>query len=264
MIAWRTSSGCRSSLIFSTLFSLWFSLRIRTLYRTSHKVQTAFGFIHTRPAASPGVFARSHRPGTRFAPYAAVTHANKGVERNVVPPHVLIDLILAPSRDRRDLGDPEVLVKGHDRRGRPLLRLVPTDARNPGTVISQETPLGLDLADLAAEVRLAAVELRPVALDLLLDRKPRPNDLERQRIPFHGLFAETQSLLEEKPGIQRKDLRLVGDASEHVQQYHPLGIPEGDREREVLPINVHSPAQDLLRRPALQTLVRPREFSVSY
>src|SRR3712207_1646852 len=92
MIARRTSSGCRSSLIFSTLFSLWFSLRIRTLYRTSHKVQTAFGFVHTRPATRPGVLARGHRPGTRFAPYAAVTHAEKGVERNVVPSHILIDL----------------------------------------------------------------------------------------------------------------------------------------------------------------------------
>src|ERR687894_124208 len=131
MIASRTSSGCRSSLIFSTLFSLWFSLRIRTLYRTSHKVQTAFGFVHTRPATRPGVLARGHRPGTRFAPYAAVTYAEKGVERNAVPPHVIIDLVLAPGRERRDLGDPEVLVEGHDRRPRPLLRLVPSDTRNP-------------------------------------------------------------------------------------------------------------------------------------
>src|SRR5918992_4188151 len=107
MIARRTSSGCRSSLIFSTLFSLWFSLRIRTLYRTSHKVQTAFGFVHARPAARPGVFARCHRPGTRFAPYAAVTHAKKGVERNVVPSPILIDLVHTPGRQRRDLRDPE-------------------------------------------------------------------------------------------------------------------------------------------------------------
>src|SRR5918997_3504511 len=116
MIALYTSSGCRSSLIFSTLFSLWFSLRIRTLYRTSHKVQTAFGFIHARPTTRPGVLARGHRPGTRFAPYAAVTHAQKWVERHLVPPHVLIDLIRAPCGERRDLGDPEVLVEGHDGR----------------------------------------------------------------------------------------------------------------------------------------------------
>src|ERR687894_640780 len=179
MIASRTSSGCRSSLIFSTLFSLWFSLRIRTLYRTSHKVQTAFGFVHTRPAARPGAFARCHRPGTRFAPYAAVTHANKGVERNVVPPHVLIDFILAPGCERRDLGDSEVLVEGHHRCARPLLRLVPADPRTPSAVVPQETSLRLDLADLATEVRLTAVELRPVALDLLLDGEPRRDDLER-------------------------------------------------------------------------------------
>src|ERR671917_2914749 len=125
MIAWRTSSGCRSSLIFSTLFSLWFSLRIRTLYRTSHKVQTAFGFVHARPATSPGVLARGHRPGTRFAPYTAVTHAKKGIERNFVAPYVLVDLILAPRCERRDLGYPEVLVEGNHRRARSLRRLVP-------------------------------------------------------------------------------------------------------------------------------------------
>src|SRR5918997_966734 len=90
-IACRTSSGSRSSLIFSTLFSLWFSLRNRTLYRTSHKVQTAFGFLATRPATRPGVLARGHRPGTRLAPYAAVTHAKKRIERYVVQPHVLLD-----------------------------------------------------------------------------------------------------------------------------------------------------------------------------
>src|SRR5215213_10109924 len=116
MIACRTSSGWRSSLISSTLFSFWFSLRIRTLYRTSHKVQTAFGFVHARPATRPGVLARGHRPGTRFAPYAAVTHAKEGVERHVVSPHVLVDLVCAPRRERRDLGDPEVLVKSHNRR----------------------------------------------------------------------------------------------------------------------------------------------------
>src|ERR671916_3468490 len=260
MIASYTSSGCRSSLIFSTLFSLWCSLRIRTPYRTSHKVQTAFGFIHVRPAARPGVFARGHRPGTRVAPYAAVTHAKEGVERNVVPPDVLVYLVRAPTGERGDLGYPEVLIKSHDRRARPLGRLIPADPRHPGAVVPQETPLGLDLADLAAEIRRATVELGTVTRYLFLDRDPRREHLERQRIPLHGLLAETHGLLEEKPRIQRKDLRHVGDAREHVQKDHPLRIPEGDREGEVIPVDVHGPAQDLLRRTTLQTLGRPREI----
>src|SRR3712207_1400062 len=242
MIAAYTSSGSRSSLIFSTLFSLWFSLRIRTLYRTSHKVQTAFGFIHVRPATRPGVFARGHWPGTRFAPYAAVTHAEKGVERNVVPPHVLIDLVRTPTGERGDLGDPEVLVEGHHRRARPLRRLVPADPRHPAAVVPQETPLRLDLADLAAEIRRAAVELRTVTRYLFLDREPRREHLERQRIPPHDFVAETHGLLEEEARIQREDLRPVGDAREHVKEDHPLGVPEGDREGEAFPIDVHGPA----------------------
>src|SRR5215211_1624602 len=260
MIAWRTSSGCRSSFIFSTLFRFWFSLRNRTLYRTSHKVQTALGFVHARPATRPGILARSHWPGTRFAPYAAVTHAKKGVQRNVVLPHVLLDIFHGPDGERRDLGDPEVLVEGHDRRARPLCRLVPADARNPGTVILQKLPLRLDLADLAAEVRRAAVELRPVAFYLLLDREFRREDLERQRILLHGLLAETNRLLEEEPRIQGKDPRPVREAREHVQQHHPLGIPEGDRERQILPVHLHGPAQDVLRRASLQAFGSTREF----
>src|SRR5215218_821586 len=259
MIAWRTSSGCRSSFIFSTLFRFWFSLRNRTLYRTSHKVQTALGFVHARPATRPGILARSHRPGTRFAPYAAVTHAKKGVQRNVVLPHVLLDIIHGPDGERRNLGDPEVLFEGYDRRARPLCRLVPADARNPGTVILQKLPLRLDLANLAAEVRRAAVELRPVAFYLLLDRKFRRENLERQRISLHDLLTETNRLLEEEPRIQGKDPRPIREAREHVQKDHPLGIPEGDRERQILPVRVHGPAQDVLWRAVFQTLGSPRE-----
>src|ERR671916_1255450 len=265
MIASYTSSGCRSSLIFSTLFSLWFSLRIRTPYRTSHKVQTAFGFVHARPATRPGVFARGHRPGTRFAPYAFVSSPKEGVERDAPLPHVLLHFPGAPVHQRCYLHDTEALLPTQHGRARPLRCLVPADPRHPRTVVPQKTPLRLDLADLAAEVRRAAVELRPVTRDLLLDREPRREDLERQRILFHGLLAETHRLLEEKPGIQRKDLRLVGDAREHVQKDHPLGIPEGDREREIFAINAHGPPQNILRSTVFQTLRHPREpFAPDY
>src|SRR5918992_1028981 len=191
MTAWRTSSGCRSSLIFSTLFSLWFSLSIRTLYRTSHKVQTAFGFVHTRPATRPGVLARGHRPGTRFAPYAFVSSPKERVERDAPLPHVLLHFPGAPVHQRCYLHDTEALVPTQHGRASPLRRLVPADPGHPRPVAPQETPLRLDLADLAAEVRRAAVEFRPVALDLLPDRKVWRDDFERQRIPVHDLLAET-------------------------------------------------------------------------
>jgi hypothetical protein len=64
----------------------------------------------------------------------------------------------------------ESLLPAQRGRVHPLFRLVPADPRTPSAVVPQETPLRLDLADLATEVWLTAVELRPVALDLLLDR----------------------------------------------------------------------------------------------
>src|SRR5919202_5553526 len=96
MIASRTSSGCRSSFIFSTLFSLWFSLRIRTLYRTSHKVQTALGLLATWPATGSRILIRGHRPRTRRAAYAFVSFPEERVERDAPLPHVLLHFLGAP------------------------------------------------------------------------------------------------------------------------------------------------------------------------
>src|SRR5829696_7132458 len=178
MIAWYTSSGCRSSFILSTLLRVWFSLRIRTLYRTSHKVQTAFGFVHTWPATRPGVFIFRNWLRARRAAYALVSSPKEGVQGQAPLAHVLLDFPGAPVHQRCYLHDTEALLPTQHRRARPLRRLVPADPRHPRTVVPQETPLRLDLANLAAEVRRAAVELRPVTRDLLLDRKPRREHLE--------------------------------------------------------------------------------------
>src|SRR5829696_3367535 len=173
MIAWYTSSGCRSSFIFSTLFSLWFSLRIRTLYRTSHKVQTAFGFVHTWPATRPGVFIIRNWLRARRAAYALVSSPKEWVDGEAPLAHVLLDFLCAPVHQRCYLHDTEALLPTQHGRSRPLRRLVAADPRHPRTVVPQKTPLRLDLAYLAAKVRSTAVELRPVALDLLLYRQPR-------------------------------------------------------------------------------------------
>src|SRR5918997_5099067 len=153
MIAPYTSSGCRSSLIFSTLFSLWFSLRIRTLYRTSHKVQTALGFVHARPAPSPGVFILRNWLRARRAAYALVSSPKERVAGDAPLAHVLLDFLGAPVHQRCYLHDTEPLLPTQHGRARPLLCLVAADPRHPGVVVPQETPLRLDLTDLAAEVR---------------------------------------------------------------------------------------------------------------
>src|SRR5919206_82167 len=121
MIAWRTSSGCRSSFIFSILFSLWFSLRIRTLYRTSHKVQTALGFVHARPAARPGVFILRNRPRAWRTAYTLVSSPKERVEGDAPLAHVLLDFSSAPVHQRRYLHDAEALLPAQHGRARPLL-----------------------------------------------------------------------------------------------------------------------------------------------
>src|SRR4028119_980845 len=89
-----TSSGCRWSLIFSTLLRVWPSLRKRIEkhpYKTSgrecpsekrglrggatavgaHPVETALGLGHPRPAAGPRVLVVVDGPGPRLAPARA-------------------------------------------------------------------------------------------------------------------------------------------------------------------------------------------------
>jgi len=109
---------------------------------------------------------------------------------------------------------------------------------------------------LAAEIRAATPHLFSVAFDLLLHRELRTHYLNRKRVAFHHLLAETNRLLEEESRIQGENPHPVRDAREHIQEDHPLWVSEGDRERELLPVNPDRPAQDVLRRPTLQLFGR--------
>src|SRR5919199_6799078 len=119
MIASRTSSGCRSSFIFSTLFSFC-SLRLRTPYLSSDEVQPALGRLHPSPTPRPRVLPWRDGPRLGLATDARVAHAEQGVERYAVLPDVSLDLPGAPAGERRYLRHPEALLPAHDRRVRPV------------------------------------------------------------------------------------------------------------------------------------------------
>src|SRR4051812_17728340 len=174
----RTSSGCLSSFIRSTLLSFWFFLRVSIRHSLSiDPVQPALGLLHARPAPGTRVLVGRHRPGLGFAPYALVTLLEKRAYGNVVLLHVLPDLLVTPARERRYLRSLISILPEDYLRIRPLGCLLPPDAGHP-RIVSFEGPLqGLYLTYLAAEVWRARPHPLAVPLDLLLDGESRSQDL---------------------------------------------------------------------------------------
>src|ERR671939_123977 len=120
MTASRTSSGWRSSFIFSTLFSLWPSLRNRTYRLPSYPVKPTLGLFQIRPTSGPVLLVGRYRAGLGLAADALVTLFEQRVDGNVVLGDVLVDPFLFHEGERGDLGRPETAIPGNDGRVRPL------------------------------------------------------------------------------------------------------------------------------------------------
>src|SRR5919112_373085 len=194
----------------SALFSVSLPLRMTTCCPPFCPVQTTLGLLRPRPAPRPRIVLRGDRPGLRLAPYALVALPQQRVDGHVVlldvPPH-----LLAPY------------------------------PRHPRLVPLQSPLQRLYLPHLAAQVRRARPHPLPVTLYLLLHGELGPQHLQRQPIAPHHLLAELVGLLKEEARVYGKDGHLVGDLRDHVYEGHPLGPPEGGRERKPLPVGLDRP-----------------------
>src|ERR671911_1621311 len=241
MTASRTSNGWRSSFIFSTLLSFWFFLRVSTHGLPRNPVQPALVLLQAGPAPRPGVLFRRYGPGLRLAPYALVAPLQERVHGYVVLFDVPPDLLGAPAGERRYLGRPVAPLPGNHTRTHPLRRLLAPYPRHPRLVPLQSPLQRLYLPHLAAQVRRACPHPLPVTLYLLLHGELGPQHLQRQPIAPHHLLAELVGLLKEEARVYGKDGHLVGDLRDHVYKGHPLGPPEGGRERKPLPVGLDRP-----------------------
>src|SRR5919199_2301187 len=242
----RTSSGCLSSLICSTLLSFWFFLRVsipRGL--PGDPVQAAFCLLRTRPTPGPGIFVGGHGPGLGLAPDALVAPLEQRIDRHVVLCNVLVYPILRLERERSDLGRPVALLPGDHPRAGPLRGLLPAYPGHPRVVVLQRPRQRLDLSDLATQIGGAGAHLIAVALDLLLDRELRPQDLQGQLVAPHDLFAKLDGLPEEKARIYGEDRDLVGDLRDHVYERHPLRPSKRGRDGKPATVGLDRPLQDL-------------------
>src|SRR4028118_726891 len=158
-----TSSGCRWSLIFSTLLRVWPSLRKRIEKYPdkasgrecpsekrglrvgaagvgAHPVEAALGLVYPRPAAGPRVLVVVDGPDLRLAADALVPLVQERVDGNVVSLDVVPDLLVRPGGQRGYLGGAVALLPRGGPRGRPVRPLLAPDARHPGVGALQRPP----------------------------------------------------------------------------------------------------------------------------
>src|ERR687893_1827593 len=188
MTASRTSNGWRSSLIFSTLLSFWFFLRVSTHDLSREPVQPALVLLQTRPTPRSRVLLRCYGPGLRLTSYALIAPLQERVDGYVVLGNVAVDPLLLHEGKRRDLSRTVVPLPGNHPRARPLRRLLPPYPCHPRFVPLKSPLKRLYLPHLAAQIRRATPHPLPVTLNLLLHRESGPQDLQRQLVASHHLL----------------------------------------------------------------------------
>src|SRR5262245_18878883 len=122
----------------------------------------ALELVGAGPAARALLFVLGDRPGAGDAADRAVARLVQRVEGNLVHLDVGPDALLVPVRERVHLPDAVALRPLQLRRLGAARRLVAADARDPGAVGLERRQQRLDLADLAAAIRVALPEVRPL------------------------------------------------------------------------------------------------------
>src|SRR4051794_26253333 len=108
---------------------------------------------------------------------------------HVVFHDVAPDLACRPRGERVDLDEAELWVALDDAGTRARRRLVPADGRHPCVQAPEHLLQRLDLAQRAAEVRLALPEPLAVFGRLRIERKVRRSPLEADAVPSLQLIA---------------------------------------------------------------------------
>src|SRR5262245_42097244 len=122
-------------------------------------VDAALELVRARPATCPLLLVRPDGPRAGDTADRAVPRVVERVVRDLVDGDVRPDPLLVPVGERVELPDPVLLGANHLRRARAAGGLVATDARDPRLVGLQRLEQRLDLAHVAAAVRVALPEV---------------------------------------------------------------------------------------------------------
>src|SRR5213076_3307381 len=127
--------------------------------------------VRAGPPAGPFVLVVDDRARARHAADRRIARVVERVVRNLVDVDVGLDALRVPVDDRLDLPDAVALRPLHPPRVLPRQRLLAADAADPRVVLREDAFERLDLADVAAAVRVALPEVRSLSRVLLGHRE---------------------------------------------------------------------------------------------
>src|SRR5216683_1637408 len=197
-------------------------------------VQAALGLGEGAPAPGARVLAGADRRRAGRAPDARVAALVERIGGDLALAHARPHVGAGPCGQRVDLHETELGIALHHAGAGALRRLVAPDGGDPGIELQHLDPQRLDLAQVAAQIRGALPQGRPVRKLLLGDGDGG----------LHAAHANAVPALQLAP--QRERL-----ARDRLQQHAPLGA-EGGREADPPREALRRPAQRRLRRGAFQ------------
>src|SRR5437667_7225107 len=206
-------------------------------------VDAAFQFVGAGPAAGALLLVGRGRPGAGDAADRAVAGLVQRVVRNLIHLDVGPDSLLVPVRERVELPDAVAIRPLQLRRRRATRRLVAADAGDPGLILVESFQQGLDLADVAAAVRVGLPEVRPLALVLLGDRD-HLRALECESVTLDEPVARLVALAEEELRIQLDHGNVEAELADHVHEHGRLLLP-GARQAELVAELLEAPAEQI-------------------
>ena len=125
-------------------------------------MQAALGFVPTGPAPGSRVLASLYRPGAMRAANARIVEVMKRIEGNIVKPDVAPHSRRVPIRNRIYFDEMKLRVPFDLTRSGSDYSLVAADAGHPGLKLGELLSERFYLSHVAAAVRIAAPERRPV------------------------------------------------------------------------------------------------------
>src|SRR5882724_6523334 len=217
-------------------------------------VNATFELVRAGPAAGALLLVGRGRPGAGNAADRAIARLVQRVVRNLVDLDVGPDALLVPVGERVEFPDAVAVRPLQLRRRRAARRLVSADAGDPAVIRFERLQQWLDLADVAAAVRVAFPEIRALALVLLGDRD-HLRALEREPVALDKPVARLVALAEEELRVQLDHGDVEPELRDHVHQHRRLLLPRACQAELVAELLV-PPAKELLGRHRLEVELR--------
>ena len=176
-------------------------------------------------------------------PIDGIAVVDERVDQHVVVDDVLLELLVAPARQGRDLDLALLGVPADHRRDHAVVGLGAPQAGRPGVVLGQRVGERLDLAQLAAQVGVGLVEVLAV-LGVLLGHALDGGDgeqVDRQR-RLDGV-AGADGLDEVVAGVEEDHVDAGRDLRREVGQH---GVAHRGGDAEALAEGRHGPLDDVL------------------